>query len=395
MSTSTGHFLRAVELESFRSFRKASVPLGPLTVLVGPNGAGKSNFLMVIRFLSATARLDLEEAIQLFGGFERLCFRGTAARRPRFRIHLKASVTRYASDSALDEYTLRVEQYPNRIARFEEFKFKRYQGRGRRIAVQGAGFSVDDGRGERHHALARSATALSTLPRLGNDHGGEQVRQLAELLTSFRVVDINVAHARTPARRSQDGAFLQPDGSNLASFIEYLSNRHPQAFRQLQDDMRYVVPGFRKLELSPIGGAAEGLEIRIVEKGLPRSTPLADASYGSVRALALLAILHDPSPPQLTCIEEVDHGLHPHAMDRLVERFREATARTQLLLATHSPSLVNRLEPSELLVCERDPDTGESLLPAVDPHDVVRMREATDLGLGELWFSGALGGGLP
>ncbi|MBM4394608.1 MAG: ATP-binding protein [Deltaproteobacteria bacterium] len=57
-------------------------------------------------------------------------------------------------------------------------------------------------------------------------------------------------------------------------------------------------------------------------------TPLANASYGTIRALAILALLYDPNPPLLTCMEEIDHGLHPHVFDRLVELMRQASRHT-------------------------------------------------------------------
>ena len=83
-------------------------------------------------------------------------------------------------------------------------------------------------------------------------------------------------------------------------------------------------------------------------------------------------------------------GLSP--LDRIVERLRSASERTQLLLATHSPTLVNRLAPEELIICERDPDTGASLIPAIDPSEVRSIAAEDELGLGELWFTGTLGG---
>jgi predicted ATPase len=55
------------------------------------------------------------------------------------------------------------------------------------------------------------------------------------------------------------------------------------------------------------------------ERGLRRVTQLADASFGTIRLLGLLALLHDPQPPALTCVEEIDHGLHPQALELLVE----------------------------------------------------------------------------
>jgi predicted ATPase len=132
--------------------------------------------------------------------------------------------------------------------------------------------------------------------------------------------------------------------------------------------------------------------MEIVDRGRVGATPLAHASFGTIRALALLAMLYDPAPPLLTCVEEIDHGLHPHVFDRLVELLRQAAARSQLIIATHSPALVNRLRPAELIVCERDLDTGLARIPAVDPQAVAQTHAASGYGLGELWFSGALGG---
>lgn len=59
--------------------------------------------------------------------------------------------------------------------------------------------------------------------------------------------------------------------------------------------------------------------------------------------------------------------VHPYALDRIVERLCEASTRTQILAATHSPALVNRLEPDELIVCKRDPETSASRIPAIVP----------------------------
>jgi predicted ATPase len=78
----------------------------------------------------------------------------------------------------------------------------------------------------------------------------------------------------------------------------------------------------------------------------------------------------------------------------IVERLREASTRTQFIVATHSPALTDRLLPEEIVVCERDGE-GASLIPAITTGDVrAIVEESGDLPLGELWFSGVLGGDL-
>lgn len=62
------------------------------------------------------------------------------------------------------------------------------------------------------------------------------------------------------------------------------------------------------------------------------------------------------------------------------------------LAATHSPALVDRLRQEELIVCEREVETGASRIPAISAAGARRMFAEDELRLGELWFSGALGG---
>ncbi|WP_081619293.1 AAA family ATPase [Thioalkalivibrio sp. ALE28] len=400
--------LHSISAENFLSLNDVQVELRDLNVLVGPNAAGKTNLLKVIQFLGDTVRTDLLPAIESHGGFEALRFRGARSKSTsssnRIKIGIKAQVTTYASANAPDEYGLTFWQRRVRsaksgdekqiLARIENLQFKRTQGRGRRITVRGGKVTIDDGArtdsDQQELGLASRSSGLSTLRRLGRNAGAIQVDELAKLFETFRVFEVDGWAARRPSRETTTSR-LESDGSNVAAFLSWLSVAHPETFGLLKDDLSTIVPGIIDLELHPIGGSQEGVEIRIVEESLTGTTPLGAASFGTVRAIAILAMLHDPNPPLLTCVEEIDHGLHPHALDRIVERMRDAKERTQLIVVTHSPALVNRLDPSELIVCERN-HLGESVIPAIDPELVAEMSDSTELDLGELWFSGALGG---
>jgi predicted ATPase len=387
--------LQGLVVRGFRSLLDVEVTFAPLTVLVGPNGAGKSNLLSVVRFLGDVARTDLGPAIADHGGWDRLIFHGKAGR--RIEIQALMRVTRHSSNTAQDVYTLELSKTRNGIHREESFSFKRTRGAGRRITIRGSKVEVEGG--GRLSSLREESAGLSTLPRLEMREGGEQVSQVADLFRTFRVFDIDVAAARLPSRLlrapPKGPVQLLADASNLAAFLRYLADEHAASFKQLQEDLRYILPGFTRLEVAPVGGpAADAYAVSVHEAAFPVPTPLADASFGTVRALALLALLHDPHPPKLTCVEEIDHGLHPDAIDRIVSRLRSASRRSQILVATHSPTFVNRLEPRELLVCERDTETGASRIPAISAEEVAAMEGQSGLGLGELWFSGALGGTL-
>ncbi len=399
-------YLYTIEAENFLSLEKVKVDLDRLNVLVGPNGAGKTNLLRAIQFLGDTARMDLAPAIEQHGGFNELFFRGVSTRRtPSIRLGIDARITQYAGPTAPDEYSLTFWQRRlgtdsegelKLLQRYENFKFKRTRGQGRRISIKGSHVQISE-EGESSEptrfTMSAKSSGLSTLRRLSKPQGAEQVDELAKLFESFRVFEPNVDKARTPSDVPSRGPIhLDPDAANLATFIAWLSEQHPDTFELLEDDLRYMVPGLDRLLLAPIGGSSHAIAIRLKETALRGQTPLSSASFGTIRALSLLAMLHDPNPPKLTCVEELDHGLHPYALDRIVERLRDASRKTQILAATHSPALVNRLKPDELIVCERNPNTGASRIPAIPPNDVKEMYSGEELRLGELWFSGALGG---
>ncbi len=398
--------LLSINVKNFLSLRSIDVGLQDLSVLVGPNGAGKSNLLKVIQFLGDTARLDLGPAIQMHGGYERLAFRGDK-KAPRITLGITGLFTPNSSLTAPDEYQLSFSQSSATKSshifsqRREEFVFKRTAGRGRRITVSGNKVEIQRKvRGEsdqtKQMSLSNTSAGLSTLPRLGIDDGGAQINTLAELLTTFRIFEVDTKLARMPSIfDSRDAQVLKSDASNLASFLYWLSQQHQDVFAQLVEDLHAIAPSVGNIVFVKIGGTDDdAVALKIKEHGVVGLTNMSEASFGTIRAMALLAMLHDPNPPKITCVEEIDHGLHPHALDRIVERLRSASERTQLLVVTHSPALANRLQPKELIVCERDYETGASIIPAVDSDMVSRMAKESDLSLGELWFSGVLGGGL-
>ncbi|AXI79029.1 AAA family ATPase [Peterkaempfera bronchialis] len=401
--------LLALEVENFRSLRRIHVPLGPLTVLVGPNGAGKTNVLEVFTFLADVIGTDLLPALDARGGFGEVVFRGGSKAPASVRIRLKACWTSHSKLTAPDEYEITITNRTSSatgvqtLSRREEFAFKRVQGRGRRIHISGVRAEVQDVDAAQEVVsdtaigIQKLSSGLSTLPRLSDDSGGTEVAAFAERLASFRVFDIDVSAARrpsriTPSRRRGEG--LADDASNLAGFLLSLSRRDPGTWERLVEDAIAVLPQLEGIDFEFPSGAAREVVVVLRERGLRRPTELADASYGTIRLLSLLALLYDPNPPALTCIEEIDHGLHPQALELLVQRLREASERTQLLIATHSPALVDRLEPHEFIICERT-DDGASAIPALTEGDVRRIQQASQgRPLGELWFSGALGGDL-
>jgi predicted ATPase len=118
--------------------------------------------------------------------------------------------------------------------------------------------------------------------------------------------------------------------------------------------------------------------------------PATRLSDGTLRYLCLLAILCHPKPPPLICIEEPELGLHPDVVVNLGKLLKEASARTQLIVTTHSDVLIDCLsdDPADVVVCEK---TGAgSTMERLDATGLEKWLQ--DYSLGQLWRRGEIGG---
>ena len=137
----------------------------------------------------------------------------------------------------------------------------------------------------------------------------------------------------------------------------------------------------------PVTGGTVAL---FLEESDGRQIPATLLSDGTLRYLSLLAILLHPDPPPLIALEEPELGLHPDIVGEVAKLLVDASERTQLVVTTHSRTLVDALtdHPSSIVVCEKE--NGESRFERLDG---TRLRAWLDrYSLGELWSSGELGG---
>ena len=125
-----------------------------------------------------------------------------------------------------------------------------------------------------------------------------------------------------------------------------------------------------------------------------------DLSQGAVYLIALLALSFAPEPPAVICLEEIDRGLHPRLLRevrvllyRLTHPASLCLARppVQVITTTHSPYFIDlfRDHPEEVIITQKHGREAR----------FTRLTDRPDLGellqdgtLGDLWFSGILGG---
>jgi predicted ATPase len=178
---------------------------------------------------------------------------------------------------------------------------------------------------------------------------------------------------------------LSQTGDNLPNVIQYLKEQYPDRLAEILRTLSQRVPKLEKVDAQLMADGRLLLQI----KDAPFSSPILAkfASDGTLKMLAYLTVLFDPTPPQLVGIEEPENHLHPKLLPMLAEECRKASGRTQLMVTTHSPFFVNGLRPEELWVLYRDDKGYTNAKRAADMRGV---KEFVDNGaqLGHLWSEG-------
>lgn len=165
---------------------------------------------------------------------------------------------------------------------------------------------------------------------------------------------------------------ISHDGGGLASVVADMRLRGAEQLEAMVADLRLMVPQARDLRVRVVdapGAIERGLAELVLDFEGARGVPASTVSEGTLIALGLLTVLHDPEPPQLLLLDDIDRGLHPKAQWELIgilRRLLERSAELQVVATTHSPYLLDELRPDEVRVL------------ALDRQGVTRCRALTE-----------------
>jgi predicted ATPase len=179
---------------------------------------------------------------------------------------------------------------------------------------------------------------------------------------------------------------LSPDASNLSQILGVIFENELQR-NDFVEWLRILIPEFRNIEIkkSNIDGS---YDFSIFEKGSKKPFPKHLISDGTYNILSLMAVVCQSNQSQFLCIEEPENGLHPQAIELLVDFFREKCEEKghHIWLNTHSQTLVRCMEIDEIILVNKV--NGETQAKQLTKDEAVHIK--TD----EAWLSNALGGGV-
>ena len=383
-------FMQSITPRGFLSFGPDTPPLElrPLNVLIGPNASGKSNLIDLLRLVRSLPS-DMQEPIRGGGGVEGWIWKGTAP-------NTEPSLELIAFPPVASEY-LR-----HRLVFFSASS-------GPALRLQSEVIEDDEGitlyqadlLNNKVHMLSNDGKLAgipyheqyrddqSALAQFRSISDYPQITWLSFLYEKIRIYGTWVSGRGASLRMAQPadrrGDVLEEDYSNLGLFLNQTLGTAPAYKRQVVEGMKELYPRFSNYEVVVNGGS---VQIFFAEEDT--SIPATRLSDGALRYLCLLAILYNPKPPPVVCMEEPELGLHPDTVAGLAKHLRAASERMQLIVTTHSDILIDALSdtPDSIVVFEND--DGATRMNRLDAGGLSEWLE--DYRLGQLWTSGQIGG---
>jgi predicted ATPase len=395
-------FLKSIRPVNLLSFGPDTeeIELRPLNILIGPNGSGKSNLIEIIGLLKELPDKDPWSVVKRSGADEWFWKDG---KYKRTDASIDALISLAEEDGSVYKYFLRLTKYQSLLGVSEE-SLKRLSGSEgrdahyksfRRTASHGEIVNpLEPGVVFPKHQLVPERSIFSQLNAFTQQVGSPGSPELYEIgeffskMVFYRDWEFGVSsEPRDPQPAGERTDYLEEDHRNLAHMLNALRTGDNFGLRErFKDALSKFYASAEDIETELPGGR---VSMRLLEtNGI--STPAIRLSDGTLRWLALLAILFNPAPPPVTCIEEPELGLHPDIIPTLADLLRDASTRTQLILTTHSESLISAFsdDPESVCVCEKV--DGATRIRRLSKDRLAVWLE--DYSLGHLWASGEIGG---
>ena len=366
-----GRKIDSITLKGFKSIQSLEeLELRSLNVLIGANGSGKSNFVSFFSFLRELVESRLEMAVNLAGRADSLLYLG-----PKVTSKIDCSL-----DFGDNGYSFALQRTSDGRLIFGDERIMWFGG-------SGPGYPVNRSIGSGH-----SESKLKSQIEPGNRN-----RAISDYIYSamsrwgvYHFHDTSDTAAMRRECTVRDYERLRPDAGNLAAFLYRLLKEEEGSYELVRDTIRLIAPFFDDFMLRPKKrGGDEFLELEWRQKGSDFPFHPNQLSDGTMRFVALATALLQPMPPATIVIDEPELGLHPYAISTLADLVKSAAERTQVIISTQSPTLLDYFEPEEIVVVNRQ--QGSSTFSRLSADDLSAWME--DYSVGELWQKNVVQGG--
>lgn len=393
--------IKNVEILHYKGFKYNYIDLMNYNILVGPNASGKSSLLDVFTFLKDVLNEEPVYAIQKRSSrFEELVWN---QQRDYFEIAVEIKIppeknTRYQfaryeialTQNEIDGIIIENEQlwllrdsnkkslkrkghkqltiFPNEPdAPKHVITQSKKNPAGWRKIVSKSNKGNDYFRSENTewNITYRFGPQKASLARIPEDLNRFSISLWIKsiLMEGIEFIQLNSADMRKPCRPDSP-VYFEPTGSNLPKVIKHLRDNHDDAFKRWVEHVKTALSDVVNIQVK------ERPEDRFLYLSIQYQSGIEIPSWllsdGTLRLLAQTLIAYLPEKDKLYMIEEPENGLHPQAIESVIQSL-SSVYKNQVILATHSPVVLRLSEPGDIL-CFSKTESGAFDIIRGDKH---------------------------
>lgn len=356
-----------ITIQGFKSIASIEkLPLREINVVIGANGSGKSNFIGVFSFLHAIREGRLQDYVAKAGGADKVLHFGSKVTKSiNFHLSFETEINQYSLSLSPTE-TDSLLPTEERVCFWDKARYP--------------------------------SPYVQSVMRKGNEAGISDANTkgtaywVRQHLGSWRVYHFHDTSVSSPMKKIcdvGDNRFLRPDGSNLASFLYYLRQRHESSYSLIIKTVQRVTPFFDDFLLEPLKLNPDKIRLEWRHKNSDQYFDASSLSDGTLRFIGLATLFLQPDNyrPSVILVDEPELGLHPYAITMLASLVKAASEETQVILSTQSPFLLDQFQPDDVIVANREGDStkfarlnSESLTTWLDEYSLGQLWEKNELG---------------
>ena len=342
------------------------------SIFAGANGSGKTNIFQALDFVGKISHQGLSKTLSEFGGYENVhSYKNkTSSKEAAFFI--------FEIDVSIEKktyyYALKVQIFPETNIIEETIK------------------ADSDILFQRNKDGSISFQSLSSGPMsLPFDSDKSLLSFLGEndcfkkLISNIKTLRVDPLNAKQPSSSDHDSTTLNEHASNIAAVLSRILKEKPEIADEILELITLIVPNLEKIEAqSQKIDNKTGLLFK--EKGTAKQFPAHLISDGTIYALAQIIMVLDRKPYSWLLIEEPERGIHPQAIQELIELMREEADDSLIWINTHSESVVRVSQAAELLLVDKK--NGKT-------HITHAKKISPPLSMSDAWLSNVFKSGLP
>lgn len=362
-----------IKIKNFKSIKDAETKLPIFGALVGSNAAGKTNFIQAIELTrDLIMGASTEEALNkiVLTPFDIFNFN---------EISKQVSISILIGDNQNDKYfftyTLGLENSdtPSLTVQYEKLEK-----------------CSDDG---------NIIIYLREVGRLMNGENNSiplDIDPKKLVLASYRdqtVVKVknifskvNILQAKALDSRE---SLVNLTAEGLAAISVRLKYRNAKAYGEFEDIIKNILPSFSTYLIQSFedrGGVSNETEkyhlVLLEEKNLKGKLSMQSISAGDLRTLYFIASALSMEGGTCLITEEIENGMHPLRVKDVLSYMDHISRqkRVQMLFTTHSPVVINKLRPEDVIYVKKDNDTGTSLTQLGESKEITAIQSVLDKG---------------